>query len=194
MSGPRGKSSGKGRSFVEADLHLSIVLADGVDADAPGRGAAKDGSGAKVELGVVPGTGDAPVLNRTEGDGGIGMRAKIVEGVNDAVMPDEGDAVTLELIGASLAFLKVDGSGDFLELRFWHPLKIRGKASKFKAEFTSQGDWGGSSLAQAFQGDGAVPFGETVSRRVGEERMVVIGGNRETEECLENPVEVGRVE
>lgn len=63
-----------------------------------------------------------------------------------------------------------------------------------EGEFGAELGGGEARLAEGFQGDGAVALGETVSLGVGEEGVVVVGGGRQTEEGLEEAMEVGGLE
>jgi len=100
---------------LQANLDLAIRFPDLIRPDPARAGAAEDGSGAEVEFGVMPGAGDAAVFDRAEGDRGVGVGTEIIEGVDDAFVPDEGDAMTVELIGTAFAFFEVFGMGDGLE-------------------------------------------------------------------------------
>ena len=100
---------------LQANLDLTIDFPDFIRPDATGAGAAEDGSGAEVEFGVMPGAGDAAVLDGTEGDRGVGVGTEIIEGVDDTLVPDERDAMTVELIRTAFAFFEVFGMGDGLE-------------------------------------------------------------------------------
>jgi len=75
----------------------------------------------------VPGAGDATVLNRTEGDGGVRVWATVVEGVDNPFVTDKGEAMALEGVGTAFAFFKVFGTGDFVESH---------KGEVFRAEFS----------------------------------------------------------
>lgn len=101
-------------SVVEGDLDFSVEFADGVGADPSDGGAAEDLAGGKAKFGVVPGAGDASVFDGAKGDGGVGVGAEVVEGVDRVIMPDEGDAMAFELVGASFAVFKLGGGGDSL--------------------------------------------------------------------------------
>jgi hypothetical protein len=103
---------------LQTNLDLTIDFPDFIGPDPARAGAAEDGSGAEVEFGVMPGTGDAAVLDGTEGDRGVGVGTEIIEGVDDTLVPDEGDAMTVELIRTAFAFLEVFGLGDGLEGHF----------------------------------------------------------------------------
>jgi len=103
---------------LQTNLHLAIDFPHFIGPDPTRAGAAEDGSGAEVEFGVVPGAGDAAVLDRTEGDRGVGVGTEIIEGVDDTLVPDEGDAMTVELIRTAFAFFEVFGMGDGLEGHF----------------------------------------------------------------------------
>ena len=105
---------------LQTNLHLPFYVAHLIRADPAWARAAEDCAGAQVELGVVPGAGDAAILDRTEGDRGVGVGTEIIEGVDDAFVPDKGDAVTIELVGAAFAFDEVFGAGDFLKGRGGH--------------------------------------------------------------------------
>ena len=83
-----GKVSGLGDGFGQADFHAAIRFANLVGADSLRRRAAEDGSGAEIKLRVVPGTGDAAVLDGTEGDGGVGVGTEVVETVDNPFVPD----------------------------------------------------------------------------------------------------------
>jgi len=100
---------------IEADGDLSVFLSYLVGSDPAGGRAAKDLAGFEAELGEVPGTGDAAVLHRPEGDGGVGVGTDIIDGVDPAVVPDQGNAVTVQLVGAAFSFLKLGRVGQFSE-------------------------------------------------------------------------------
>jgi len=65
-----------------------------------------DFSGLETELGVVPGTGDAAVFDGAEGNRGVGVRTEVIEGVDDAFVTDEGNAVSFEFVGTAFAFFE----------------------------------------------------------------------------------------
>jgi hypothetical protein len=103
---------------LQTNPDLTIDFPDFISPDPARAGAAEDGSSTEVEFGVMPGTGDAAVLDGAEGDRGVGVGTKIIEGVDDTLVPDEGDAMTVELIRTAFAFLEVFGLGDGLEGHF----------------------------------------------------------------------------
>jgi hypothetical protein len=132
-------------TLPQTNLHFTIRFPDLISPYPARAGAAEDGSGAEVEFSVMPGAGDAAVLDGTEGDRGVGVGTEIIEGVDDALVPDEGDAVTIELIGTAFAFLEVFGMSDGLKGHGGRRVSgIQGFRDSGESQFFAQVFWGGA--------------------------------------------------
>jgi hypothetical protein len=59
----------------------------------------------------MPRAGNAAVFDRTEGHGGVCMRAEVIDRINLIFVTDQGDAMAVEFKWVAFSFLDVGGIG-----------------------------------------------------------------------------------